>query len=74
MAGQPGFLILTRRLRELSSKSVDLERLKRLVNFELFRADLEEAVPRAVRSKGGRPHFSHSFVENKLCSSYPNGR
>jgi IS5 family transposase len=40
MAGQPGFFDIDERLRELSSKGDDLERLKRLVDFELFRADL----------------------------------
>jgi transposase, IS5 family len=57
MAGQPGFFDMEERLRKLSSKGDDLERLKRLVDFELFRADLEEAVPRANRCKGGRPPF-----------------
>jgi IS5 family transposase len=32
-----------------------LERLNALVDFELFRADLERAVPRSDRSKAGRP-------------------
>jgi transposase, IS5 family len=49
-------------LRELSSKGDDLERLKRLVDFELFRADLEEAVPRADRCKGGQPPFDHVLM------------
>jgi hypothetical protein len=39
-----------------------LERLKGLVDFELFRADLERAVPRADRSRGGRPPFDHVLM------------
>ena len=62
MAGQPGFFDIDERLRELSSKGDDLERLKRLVDFELFRADLETAVPRADRCKGGRPPFDHVLM------------
>ena len=62
MAGQPGFFDIEERLRELSSKGDDLERLKRLVDFELFRADLEKAVARADRSKGGRPPFDHVLM------------
>src|SRR5262245_24152281 len=30
-----------------------------VVDFELFRGDLEEAVPRTDRRKGGRPPFDH---------------
>jgi transposase, IS5 family len=62
MGGQPGFFDIDERLRELSSKGDDLDRLKKLVNFELFRADLEEAVPRADRCKGGRPPFDHVLM------------
>jgi len=41
----------------LSKKGDDLERLAAVVDFELFRLELERAVPRADRSKGGRPPF-----------------
>jgi len=44
MAGQPGFFDIDERLRKLSSKGDDLERLKSLVDFELFRADLEKTL------------------------------
>jgi IS5 family transposase len=40
----------------------DLERLNGLIDFEMFRSALEQAVPRADRSKGGRPPFDHVFV------------
>jgi hypothetical protein len=43
------------RLKELSAKGDDLERLNAIVDFEIFRADLEGAVPKSDRSRGGRP-------------------
>ena len=55
MAGQPGFFDIDERLRELSSKGDDLERLKRLVDFELFRAELEEVFLARIDARvGGR--------------------
>ena len=39
-----------------------MERLSELVDFELFRPDLERAVPRADGSKGGRPAFDHVLM------------
>jgi len=59
MAGQPGFFDVEERLLGLSRKGDELERLAMVVDFELFRAELERAVPRADRSKGGRPPFDH---------------
>ena len=60
--GTPGFFDVEERLAELSAKGDDLERVKALVDFELFRAALETAVPRAERSKGGRPPFDHVLM------------
>ena len=51
----PGFFDLDDRLAELSAKGDDLERVKALVDFEMFRPAIETAVPRADRSKGGSP-------------------
>jgi IS5 family transposase len=59
MAGQPGFFDLDERLAGLSRKGDELERLGAVVDFELFRPELERAVPRADRAKGGRPPFDH---------------
>ena len=58
----PGFFDFDDRLAELSAKGDDLERVKALVDFELFRPLLEAAVPRADRSKGGRPAFDHVLM------------
>src|SRR6185437_3270117 len=57
MIAQPGFFDAEDRLRALSAAGDPLERLKALVDFELFRADLEAGLQRAERSKGGRPPY-----------------
>ena len=62
MAGQPGFFDVEERLKELSAKGDALERLSAVVDFELFRADLEHAVVRSDRSRGGRPPFDHVLM------------
>ena len=59
MAAQPGLFDLEDRLARLSAKGDELERLAAVVDFERFRPELERAVPRADRSKGGRPPFDH---------------
>ena len=62
MRGQAGFFDFDERLKELSAKGDHLERLNAIVAFELFRPDLEKAVPRSDGSKGGRPPFDHVFM------------
>lgn len=62
MAGQAGFFDVEQRLAGLSRKGDDLERLAEVVDFEIFRSELERAVPRADRSKGGRPPFDHVLM------------
>jgi IS5 family transposase len=62
MRGQAGFFDIDERLKELSAKGDDLERLNAIVDFELFRPDLERAVPRSDGSRGGRPPFDHVFM------------
>jgi IS5 family transposase len=62
MARQPGFFDVEERLRELSAKGDDLERIAALVDFDMFRAELEQAVPRADGTKGGRPAFDHVLM------------
>ena len=63
---QPGFFDVEDRLRELSAKGDDLERIASLVDFEGFRPELERAVPRSDGSKGGRPAFDHVLMFNKV--------
>lgn len=62
MGRQPGFFDVADRLRELSAKGDDLERIAGLVDFEMFRAELERAVPRSDGTKGGRPAFDHVLM------------
>jgi hypothetical protein len=62
MARQSGLFDVEERLRELSAKGDDLERVNALVEFETFRPELELAVPRADRSKGGRPPYDHVLM------------
>ncbi|MBA3324753.1 MAG: IS5/IS1182 family transposase, partial [Rhodobacteraceae bacterium] len=50
MGREPGLFDIEARLRELSAKGDDLERVNTLVDFEAFRSDLEQAVRRADRS------------------------
>src|SRR5579863_6251535 len=57
MAKEPGFFDADARLRALSAAGDPLERLKAVVDFELFRAELEAALHRADRSRGGRPSY-----------------
>ena len=47
MAGQAGFFDAEERLRWLSASGDPLERLRAVVDFEAFRAELEAALPRA---------------------------
>ena len=62
MRGQAGFFDIDERLKELSAKGDDLERLNAIVDFEAFRPDLARAVPRSDGSKGGRPPFDHVLM------------
>jgi IS5 family transposase len=57
MAGQAGLFDADERLRALSAAGDPLERLRAVVEFEAFRAELEAALPRADRSRGGRPPY-----------------
>jgi IS5 family transposase len=62
MGRQPGLFDLEERLALLSAKGDGLERLSTVIDFELFRPELERAVPRADRSQGGRPPFDHVLM------------
>ena len=56
MAGQPGFFDSDERLAWLSAAGDPLE-LAAVVDFELFRGELERSLRRSDRSKGGRPPY-----------------
>jgi hypothetical protein len=57
MARQPGLFDGEDRLKALSAAGDPLERLARVVDFEVFRGDLETALSRSDRTKGGRPPY-----------------
>ncbi|MCI0755754.1 IS5 family transposase [Teichococcus vastitatis] len=62
MQGQPGFFDLSDRLRELSAKGDDLERIAAPVDLGQFRPELEHTVPRSEGGKGGRPAFDRVLM------------
>jgi IS5 family transposase len=57
MAGQPGVFDLDERHGALSAAGDPLERLAEVVDFELFRAELDAALDRSDRANGGRPPY-----------------
>lgn len=57
MAGQPGFFDLDRRYGALTAAGDPLERLALVVEFALFRPELDAALERSDRAKGGRPPY-----------------
>ena len=71
MAGQPGFFDAEDRLRWLSASGDPLERLRATVDFEVFRAELEAALPRADRSRGGRPPWDAVLMFRVLVLQAP---
>jgi len=62
MARAPGLFDVDARLRDLSANGDDLERVNALVDFEAFRPEIEQVVPRADRAKGGRPPYDHALM------------
>src|SRR4028118_1343525 len=73
MGRQSGFFDVEERLRELSAKGDDLERIAALVDFGQLQPELERAVPRADGSKGGRPAFDHVLMFKVLLLSAMHG-
>jgi IS5 family transposase len=57
MVDQRGFFDLDERYAALSAAGDPLERLASAVDFEVFRADLDAALVRSDRAKGGRPPY-----------------
>jgi hypothetical protein len=61
-AGQRGFFDTDERLRWLSAAGDPLERLLAVVDFELFRPDLDAALGRSDRARGGRPRCDAAMM------------
>jgi transposase, IS5 family len=57
MRGRPGFFDLDERYTALSAAGDPLERLSAVIDFELFRGELDAALARSDRAKGGRPPY-----------------
>ena len=57
MRGHPGFWDVEDRLSRLSDLGDQLEAFAKVVDFEMFRAELEAALDYSDRAKGGRPPF-----------------
>ena len=57
MPKQPGLWSVDDRLGELSAEGDPLEKLQEIVDAELFRPVLDEAVGSMDRPRGGRPPF-----------------
>jgi IS5 family transposase len=57
MTGQPGFFDVDQRYAALSAAGDPLVRLGQVLDFELFRPDLDAALARSDRAKGGRPPY-----------------
>jgi IS5 family transposase len=57
MSRQPGWFDLDERYAALSAAGDPLERLAAVVDFELFRPELDAALDRSDRAKGGRPPY-----------------
>ncbi|MDF1719913.1 MAG: IS5/IS1182 family transposase, partial [Minwuia sp.] len=55
MAHSPGFFDLDDRYAALSATGDPLERLSTVLDFEIFRPELDAALKRSDRTKGGRP-------------------
>jgi hypothetical protein len=51
VSGQPGFFDSDERLKALSAAGDPLERLAGVIDFEVFRGDLETALARSDRAK-----------------------
>ena len=67
MVGQPGFFDEDERLKGLSAAGDPLARLARVIDFEVFRGDVEAALSRSDRTKGGRPPYDAVLMSKCWC-------
>ena len=61
MARQPGLFDVDERLRRLSDIGDQLEAFAAVVDFEIFRPELDAALAYGDGTKGGRPPFDPVF-------------
>lgn len=59
---QPGLFDMQNRLESLSKFGDPLKKLKEVVNFEIFRLELERGLDFSDRSKGGRPPYDAVLI------------
>ncbi len=59
---QPGLFEMENRLESLSKFGDPLEKLKEVVDFEVFRAEIEDVLEFKDRSKGGRPPYDSILI------------
>ena len=59
---QPGLFDMTNRLQALSEFGDPLEKLKEVVDFEVFRSEIERGLDFSDRSKGGRPPYDSVLI------------
>ena len=57
MRGQPGFFDIDDRLRRLSGLGDQLEAFRAVLDFEIFRPELDAALAYSDGAQGGRPPF-----------------
>ena len=73
MATQPGFFDVEQRLQRLSDIGDQLEAYAAVVDFELFRPDLEAALGYSDGAKGGRPPYDPVLMFKILVIQAQNG-
>ena len=73
MAAQPGLFNVGERLQRLSDIGDQLEAYAAVVDFELFRPDLETALGYSDGSKGGRPAYDPVLMFKILVIQAQNG-
>jgi len=59
---QPGLFDMKNRLESLSKFGDPLEKLKEVVDFEVFRNEIEEGLDFSDRTKGGRPPYDAILI------------
>jgi IS5 family transposase len=59
---QPGLFDMENRLKSLSKFGDPLEKLKEVVDFEVFRAEIEDGLEFKNRAKGGRPPYDSVLI------------